>query len=400
MAVFLHRFALAERKDSSGARVPMGRVESTGRFFSSKESPAFALGVDILLGHNFLFEELKMEPGFIANEAFQRTMPLTLQDIADAFRGNVSDALYTPFHLESFLDATLHAAAVTPFNVLGIGTQTYQTRAQLQNKLSKELYDGTPFHQLGPVAKDAINEHDTFVSWLERNERYRTNPENAAQQRRSALRDVAVNFEALELKFIEDAIDSKPKSREILGEHIQDLFANRAFVIENMWNDRGEGRELDDKLRERSAIDHWRNKYWSIQPVYDAEYNHYDYELRDEERKDVIKQAELVGVLAEDIKAKSSRRFDDPRVRDIIEEWEADQEIMKPYYALKLKYIPRLEYRKNLQAFSTSDEAERRSPGLRAMVKRWNDAKFKYLELTENGDVLRALVKWGRIGNR
>jgi len=400
MAVYLHRFALAERKDSSGARVPMGRVESTGRFFSSKESPAFALGVDVLLGHNFLFEDMKMEPGFIANEAFQRTMPLTLQDIADAFRGNVSDALYTPFHLESFLDATLHAAAVTPFNVLGIGTATYQTRAQLQNKLAKELHNGTPFHQLGPLAQDAINEHDTFVFWLERNERHRTNDENAAQQRRSALRDVAVNFEALELKFIEQAIDSKPKTRKILGEYIQELFANRARVIENVWNDRGEGRELDDKLRERSAIDQWRNKYWSIQPVYDAEYKHYDYELRDEERKDVIKQAELAGVLAEDIKAKSSRRFDDPRVRDIIEEWEADQEIMKPYYALKLKYIPRLEYRKNLQAFGLTDEAERRSPGLRAMVKRWNDAKFEYLKLTENGVVFRALVKWGRIGDR
>ncbi len=81
---FFARLLTGERKTQVGEIVPTSAADVTGRIVRSKLSPAAAAAVDILTGKTFIGEELSTDGETIQREAFNRFVPLFIQDVTEA----------------------------------------------------------------------------------------------------------------------------------------------------------------------------------------------------------------------------------------------------------------------------------------------------------------------------
>ncbi len=80
----ISRLLTNERKSSTGEIVDVTKEDLAGRFTRSKLSPAAAAAWDVITGESFIGEELTTEREDIQREAFNRLVPLFIQDVREA----------------------------------------------------------------------------------------------------------------------------------------------------------------------------------------------------------------------------------------------------------------------------------------------------------------------------
>lgn len=101
------------RKTGTGKVIEINRLDNAIRFLRSKAAPSLGLFVDVLDGKTFVGEELDLQPATLKRQAYQRFVPLFVQDLADALAEN------------GLLGGFLAAPAF-----LGVGAVTYKDAAE------------------------------------------------------------------------------------------------------------------------------------------------------------------------------------------------------------------------------------------------------------------------------
>jgi hypothetical protein len=124
-ARFVAQLIMAERKTPDGMQA-LNRGDLIERFARSKLSPAAGLFTDIVKGETYLGDEFALTSEAVADQAFQRLVPMSIQDIYEALD-----------------DAGVTGLALSMPSLLGANVQTYGgvklTEDDL-NSLSQALY--------------------------------------------------------------------------------------------------------------------------------------------------------------------------------------------------------------------------------------------------------------------
>lgn len=154
--IFRYMANFATGKSSSGQ--PQDRLTTLGKFARTKLAPVPGDVVNILKGETMLGEELSPSAGTARDIFIQNTVPLFLQDAAQAF-----------------LDEGFVGVVKTAPGFVGLGTQTYIPRTQQLDEKAKALAAGNPtaypdgvkgFFDLQPKDRDAIKQADPRL-WQE-----------------------------------------------------------------------------------------------------------------------------------------------------------------------------------------------------------------------------------------
>jgi len=133
------------KKTGTGKVRPVTRAEAGLRFLRGKLSPAASLVWDMTEGQSFVGEEMEATPSGIAKEVFNRSVPMSIQDVVDATRHQ-----------------GLTAGILTlPMATLGVGVSAYPPRPStqrvlLQDELARK-YFGENWDTLGPLRQRAIS---------------------------------------------------------------------------------------------------------------------------------------------------------------------------------------------------------------------------------------------------
>uniref|UniRef100_A0A6M3IV82 Large polyvalent protein associated domain-containing protein n=1 Tax=viral metagenome TaxID=1070528 RepID=A0A6M3IV82_9ZZZZ len=83
-ARFITQFITAQRKTQSGNISELNRLELVQRFAQSKFAPAVGLITDILSGESYMGESMELDTMDLGKQAWNRLVPLFVQDMADA----------------------------------------------------------------------------------------------------------------------------------------------------------------------------------------------------------------------------------------------------------------------------------------------------------------------------
>lgn len=150
------QFFMGKRKATETGRIyETERTEIIARFLQSKLSPHAGLAVDLWRGETFLGKKLRLAPGDISEQFYQRLAPLFIQDVIDAIH-------YQGLPM---------AGAIAPLAWHGLGVQTYPTTltqdvTALKNRLSKQ-YFGVDWDEVGPEAQKAMREYNPHIGLME-----------------------------------------------------------------------------------------------------------------------------------------------------------------------------------------------------------------------------------------
>jgi hypothetical protein len=142
---FASQIILAEQKSTStGDIFPLDRGDIVWRFIQSKMSPPAGFTVDMIRGETFLGDKLSLETDVVAREAFQRFVPLFMQDCVDAVRYQGLNRL----------------RVIAPLALHGVGAMTYPKRdsqkvSEIKDYHAKQTF-GVPWKELGPDSQKAL----------------------------------------------------------------------------------------------------------------------------------------------------------------------------------------------------------------------------------------------------
>jgi len=153
---FTAQMIMAKQKSiSTGEIFKADRGEIIWRYIQTKLSPPAGFAVDAIRGETFLGEKLTFEGKDIAREAFNRFVPLFIQDVHDAIRYQGMDGL----------------SMVTPLAFHGIGAMTYPKRASQETLETKDAYSqevfGKKWMEIGPDFQKALRENFPQIGMME-----------------------------------------------------------------------------------------------------------------------------------------------------------------------------------------------------------------------------------------
>jgi len=105
-ARFVVQLMAGQRKyTTTGELNDLERLDLIGRFFRSKLSPAAGLVTDLLAGETFLGDEFALTEESMKNQAFQRLVPMFVQDMVDAMNEHGMTGI--PMALPALLGANM-----------------------------------------------------------------------------------------------------------------------------------------------------------------------------------------------------------------------------------------------------------------------------------------------------
>ncbi len=123
-ARFMAQLASGQRVTESGNVVSQNRAETVARFAQTKLSPVAGLINDILKGSDYMGEEMELDTRSLKTQAFNRLVPLWIQDMTDAIN-------------QSGLQGGLLALP----GATGVGIVTYRNDVnKIKEKLAQEKY--------------------------------------------------------------------------------------------------------------------------------------------------------------------------------------------------------------------------------------------------------------------
>ena len=130
---FVTQMATAQGKTESGRITTKKRNELIWRFVQSKLSPAAGLINDIAAGETYLGEDLPPKGAkSIAGQAWQRMMPLAIQDIVDGY-----------------MEDSWNGGIISTAGIFGVGVVTYTDELKrTRDKVAREKY-GVSWEEVG-----------------------------------------------------------------------------------------------------------------------------------------------------------------------------------------------------------------------------------------------------------
>lgn len=139
IARYATQLITGQRKDSTGRIVDTNRGDIAKRWLQSKEAPIASIAGDVLTGQTFTGQQLGLDKKSIASEIYQHTMPLFLQDVADA---------------------ATEGGAASPFRAIpsafGAGVQTYQDSAYVARDKQAVAAFGKHWTDLSPQQQNEL----------------------------------------------------------------------------------------------------------------------------------------------------------------------------------------------------------------------------------------------------
>ena len=319
-----------ERKTTgAGNVVGIDRGETITRFIQSKLSPVAGLLVDVNRGETFVGDELTLKPGDIQTQVFNRLFPFIAQDIWDA---TFQDGLTNPSP----------KGAIGGLATIGGNVQTFEGLRDVQDDVSMERY-GVPYDELkNSGLQGAINRSEQVKEAIQKLEdRQKVDPD----VRTSHAMDLYVDRKAN----LEDELRLKLQAGRqglALGDAIKDFKESRFLASETLITDTVEA-VLDGRSKPDSIEDAFAEQYWSVEAPEDAATGDIDFDKQDEARKVVLAEAAAAGVDTNYITGNGAEdyrqgRFEDPQVRAAVLAYEADQELLKPYWKAGQNLIGRI----------------------------------------------------------
>jgi len=221
----LAQFVAGKTKTPLGEMKDVDRKNLIWRFLQSKMSPVAGASVDILRGENFLGEKLSADPEGVAKEAFDRFVPLFIQDLADSIR----------------YEGLKGGSIVGPLALHGVGVATYPLSPASELKRYKntesQRYFGKNWDDLGSDSQQAL---------------YTAEPSITLQEEKVRLERENYSFVA---KMIEEQNAASRKVTEALPKGVQEAMKSLYIGIPGMTRRIGNGWFLNNERYERYQDD-------------------------------------------------------------------------------------------------------------------------------------------------
>ena len=302
------QIATRQRKStSSGEIMPTDRSDTLLRWFRSKASPAAGLAWDVAEGKTFIGEEINADKATLTNQAFQRFMPLFIQDVTEAW-----------------MEDGFKAAARSVPSGFGMGVQTYLSTRDIQNRVSQEKY-GKVYLDLTKGERDTVKADPRVAEEFAKfNEAVDVNPSQFFDRKS----EFNTNLEA-DLRGKLDQGLNDPTLRAA----VSDLKGNRWTASEALLGGDAVQKALKSGVPLTQIADTLAEAYWSApvkETVTTDGYIDLDFDSRDASRADVLSKAREAGVDPNYITGTGlgtfrGERFSDPKVKEAVEKVEAVQ---------------------------------------------------------------------------
>tara|TARA_Y100000593_G_scaffold93958_1_gene190794 strand:- start:45 stop:2156 length:2112 start_codon:yes stop_codon:yes gene_type:complete len=166
--------------------------------------------------------------------------------------------------------------------------------------------------------------------------------------------------------------------------------------------------ELDTPIEEMNEADRWAHKYFNVDLDIDIASGFMDFEKYETERNQILEDARRVDpALADYITGKDEnsfrgKRFESDRVREVVESYEADLEIMRRYFDLPMQVAKAYNLEDEYNEYLRSDNKnEYMRVGKHAkIIKALNKESNKYKEALrlQDWELEAKLYKWGMVG--
>jgi hypothetical protein len=369
-AVFVARLQQQAVTTGRGEQISADTLDLVQRFMRYKLAPGPGLGISLMAGEDPLGRAL------------------------DAQRQGTE--LVTPLAIQSFIEGIqndgIRGGLLAAPEFIGLSVQSYQTQQGLAEKISFELH-GMPFNEL--KTQEEISEvmnSSQMVKFQEKQDRDRG---DKAKDPQAALRDGMALYQErsnyLDVNFKRDILEAgvtgKSKREAIQKFKLARYEAFQATVPP-------QARELLTQRRGAQTLKSLQDEYWSIEPETRVTNGVpvLDFEKRDRARELVIKRATASGIPAADVKARSEDRFSDPQVKEAIEEYEREMEVLSSYFRIARDVIDDDDMFREYQTLPESQwsrRLKRKVDGPRGVTKRRSDMRRR----SKNVD--RLLLKWG-----
>jgi len=217
--------------------------------------------------------------------------------------------------------------------------------------------------------------------------------------------DRSMNLEETNL---ENAIVAGTQGRNLV-KAISEFKRNRSEVFNHFEENNAELlAELDTPIEEMNEADRWAHKYFNVDLDIDIASGYMDFEKYEAERNQILEDARRVDpVLADYITGKDEnsfrgKRFESDRVREVIESYEADLEIMRRYFDLPMQVAKAYNLEDEYNEYLRSDNKnEYMRVGKHAkIIKALNNESNKYKEALrlQDWELEAKLYKWGMVG--
>ena len=387
--------------------------------YRNMSAPPISLAFDLLTGSSGIGERTRDTPLQIAHTISKRTLPFVTDEIPD-IAAKVREGQLVP------------AGATLLGEIIGAKSAPMGYR-DVVLEVAEELRSADPDFGTFEIDPDTrrpildrsqsrkVNDDSRVVEKLAKIEERReplTNRQTTAvlfdnmQSTRSAQEQ---NFKTL----IQGTGDRKP-----LGGALKDAistFKHDRFVT-------SQGVMRDPQMIEAMGVketkllrDAFAEQYWTAvgtdsegRPLIDPVTLIFDFDARDEARDDVLAEARESGMTVKDEQFITGEgippeeswrgiRFDDPEVRMIIEEYESDMAVIRPYYEIMAQELEKYgledDWREYLQQSEKSLFLNRpENSTLKALIRNIVPA-LRLIEREANAELDILLWKWGLITN-
>lgn len=367
------QFVTGQRKTFTGRIEPVAREDVAIRFTRSKLAPGPGTLVDIQTGETFIGEEVELSRAGIGRILYNQFTPMTVDDTIEAGRQIGPEG----------------AIVAAPLAFLGVGVQTYANLAQIEDEAARRVF-GKSYQELNRLQQEQLALDPEVQRELF---------ELAQNPRDIDLRQAAT-YAFQQYDFEKDRLEQDLKQKIVAGrerkalkEAIQE-FKQQRFNLGQVL--------LSDDLKvyafgqqKQQVEDVLRDAYWMADAPEDPRTGELDFKTRDGVRAMVLAQAKQLGVDQNYILQRGSR-FTDPLVRAAIEQYEADQEILKPYWDIldEVMAAATEQQRSEWRAYQEAGQPSHlRTPAIR-LIDRISSQRREALRRS-NPQLDAALYRWG-----
>ena len=306
IARLVAQLATNQRKTTStGEIVGLNRWETIDRFVRSKLSPQAGFARDVLSGEDYIGEDVDFGKSGVRDQAFQRFVPLFIQDITEAV-------------MEDGWQAGIKALP----SGAGVSTQTYLSTREVADQIAQRMFPGKSFVELNSGQQRQVKADPEYKEWISQ---YKTETPAVRDQVTIALTNYSNRKTELEGR-LKGQIDAGLEGKD-LREAISDFKDKRYQAYVNNFTDTVT-KELE-KGGERTAEDKLAERYWSADAPEDI-YGNPDFDAQRATRDAVLREAAAAGVdlnyiISTDGTGYLNKKYADPTVAQTIAKLETDR---------------------------------------------------------------------------
>jgi hypothetical protein len=321
-------------KDATGNYVPQDFGTSLGKFARSNLAPIPGAINDFIQGQDMVGRRRDItEPSDIAQALFRMIGPLSWHNLAEAaWNHGLDDGI------------------IASTQLVGQSTNTYTALNDVKSKVAWEMYPkemealarrGEGVSGLPASKQDAIEKSTPVQAKMLQIESGRSDDPLKGADRYEAKAILGQQWaEAKKRMEVGDGTPDNPGLRsyidagmtgKALTDQIRKMKTERYIAGQTIYNN-SIGKSLDANEK-KTMLEILKSAYSDAQPYEDMRTGELDFTQQKQQREQVLRQAEALGIPAADVMDKG-QRFDDPMVAKAVEAYEKDMEALRPYFEL------------------------------------------------------------------